>query len=217
MESLSTIATILIIVGFVALYFAIFSIFKKRLKSLVVSFFITAIFALGIGVVIKYHYPNYNIVDIIKYDVTPDGIYVNYKTNPQFCEKSFNKLMTCPRWMSNNMQISMMWNEKRDAYGNKFDIFTIILVYPKLTTQKVGKIYVHTGDGVIVSSYDVKVVDNACAFTFSERDMKKIYDYGITSLSYKTPTGLGFWKRLDKESLVVANEQMLFLCNALDD
>ena len=79
------------------------------------------------------------------------------------------------------------------------------------------KIYVHTGNGVVVSSYDVEVIDNACAFTLSKNDMKKIYDHGIISLSYKSPTGLGFWKRLDKESLVVANEQMLFLCNALDD
>lgn len=55
-----------------------------------------------------------------------------------------------------------------------------------------------------------------CIYFFEKR-YEKIYDYGITSLSYKTPTGLGFWKRLDKESLVVANEQMLFLCNALDD
>ena len=216
MESLSTIATILLVIGFIALFFAIFSFFKNKLKAYVISFFITSIISLGCGVLIKYYYPNYSIEDFIKYEVTPTGVYVNYKSDPQFCEKSYNQLMTCPRWMSNNMQISMMWNEKRDAYGNKFDIFTIIMAFPKIT-QKVEKIYVHTGNGVVVSSYDVKVIDNACAFTLSKNDMKKIYDHGIISLSYKSPTGLGFWKRLDKESLVVANEQMLFLCNALDD
>ena len=205
---------IFVVLSVCGLVFAVQSFIKNGFKKSTLLLSILPVCCLILGFYIIYLNPNYSKEDFIKPVATPPGEYYYYTSNPQICLDQNGSIMTCPVWISNNMQIWLMQTEKSDGYFNKIRIYEIVLKYPKAVGKSHNTLYVHTETGIL-KSFSMGSTDDYCYYGFNWAAFKEMETNGIISISYKTPTG--FYKRFDKESLKVINEQLIFFMDYLDN
>lgn len=230
MNTLITLAYVLLIVVIAALALIIIGIIKTRkCKILDVIGIVLSMGLITLIATIIYFNPKRSIVDFVKPIITVNGVDWSFKTNPQVCheEQDGRKrlIVMCPAWIEDNVQVCLSYQEQTDSRGYKFCEYAIRLAFPQTTrtinkptsSKWYDKMYVRLDNGKrMESSVMTSFNENIGYYSFKTTDFKRMAEKGIISISYRSPNGLGLWKRMGDEGMIAINEQMIVLLNYMD-
>lgn len=230
MNTLKTLTYVFLVIAIAAFLVIVIDIIRtKKCKGWDV---IGIILSIIIGTVCGYYIyltPNRSIADYIKPITTAEGMNWNFRTNPQVCheeqERGSRSYVMCPVWIEDNIQICLSYQERTDFMGYKFCNYTIRLAFPKVTknlNQKTsfdwaGKMFVRLdNENMMESSFMTSFEENVGYYSFRVADFERMAGKGIVSIAYRSPKGLGLWKKMGDEGLTAVNEQLIYLVNYVD-
>ncbi len=214
MKTIVIFAVIALVLALLVLIYSIRLITKKRKLYQVYIMLCLSLFVMLFGICVIYFNPNFVKEDFIK--ETPYSFDYSFQTDPTICDEIDDNgliVLMCPAWIQNNIQLLLAIDEEYE------DGFIISLIFPssiRLKNVKYNKMYVNIGADDIGEYYTIKSSSTKCynneiCYFFSKDDFEVMGKYGITSVAYQSPNGIGFWRRFNKSSLLAINEQMNYL------
>ena len=130
----------------------------------------------------------------------------------------------CPAWIEDNIQVCLSYHEQTDSWGQKFCEYLIRVAFPKVrrnykTTSGnwYDRMYVRLdNEQRMKHSFTTSFDEYVCCYSFGAQDVEAMVNKGVVSVSYRTPSGMGLWKRMGDEGLTAINEQLIYLVNYVD-
>lgn len=222
MNTLKVFAYIFLVIAIVAFLIIIIDIIRtKKCKCFDVTGIILSLIVGTVCGYCIYLIPNRSIADYVKPITTAEGINWNFKTNPQVCIDDLNgqrMIVLCPAWIEDNVQVCLSYEESAD-----YDAYSIRLVYPKMIGRRQtsfdwdDKMYVRLdGEDFFESSVMTSFDEYLGCYTFRVPEFERMAGKGIISIAYRSPCGIGLWKRIGDEGMTAINEQLIHLVNYVD-
>lgn len=216
---------IFLAIAILALVVTIISIVKaKKCKFFDVTGMILAIVIATVCAHFVYLFPNRSITDFLKPTTTPEGMNWNFKTNPQICKEEVNNgkkyIQMCPVWIEDNIQVCLSYEEQLE-----YSAYSILMLFPKVTRNRNMHLSTAWDDRMYVRLDDESMIEPSCVTSIEENlgiyqfrafDFERMANKGIISVAYRSPSGLGLWKRMGDEGLTAINEQLIYLVNYVD-